>query len=70
MTAFSEVYRTIPGILMLLAAMLLVRVTETELLILADAEQPPPIPELPLPFTCTAEDGQLTVRVQIGGDAS
>ena len=34
-----------------------VRMTETELLILADAEQEPALPELPLPYTCTAEDG-------------
>ena len=47
-----------------------VRVTKTELLILADAEQAPSLPELPLPFTCSAEDGQITIRVQIRGDVS
>ena len=67
--AVYDCFETVTELLFGSISELLVRVTETELLILADAEQPPPIPELPLPFTCTAEDGQLTVRVQIGGDA-
>ena len=40
------------------------------LALVADAEQEPALPELPLPYTCTAEDGQTAIRVQIGGAAS
>ena len=45
------------------------RLTEQELLLLTDAAQVPELPELPLPVSCTCEDGQTVIRVQIGGDA-
>ena len=45
------------------------RLTEQEMLLLTDAEQIPELPELPLPVTCTHEDGQTVIRITIGGDA-
>lgn len=68
--AVYDCFEAVTELLCGTASELLVRVTETELLLLADAEQAPVLPELPLPFTCTAEDGQTTVRVRIGGAAS
>ena len=44
------------------------RLTERELLLLTDAAQVPELPELPLPVSCSCEDGQTVIRVQIGGD--
>ena len=42
--------------------------TEQEMLLLTDAVQAPELPELPLPVSCTSEDGQTVIRVRIGGD--
>ena len=47
-----------------------VRLTDNELMLLADAGEPPELPALPLPVSCFNEDGQTVIRVQIGGDAS
>ncbi|WP_295085829.1 histidine kinase N-terminal 7TM domain-containing protein [Ruminococcus sp.] len=42
--------------------------TENEMLLLTDAAQAPELPELPLPVSCSCDDGQTVIRVQIGGD--
>ena len=47
-----------------------VRLTDSELMIMADTEAPLPLPELPLPAVCSCEDGQTVIRVQTGGDAA
>ena len=39
------------------------------MMLLTDAAQAPELPELPLPVSCSCEDGQTVIRVQIGGDA-
>ncbi len=44
------------------------RLTEQEMLLLTDAAQAPELPDLPLPMSCTSEDGQTVIRVKIGGD--
>ena len=46
------------------------RLTDGELTVMADTEAPLMLPELPLPASCTHEDGQTVLRVQIGGDAA
>lgn len=47
-----------------------VRLTDGELMIMADTEKAPALPEMPLPTVCSHEDGQTVIRVQTGGDAS
>ena len=47
-----------------------VRLTDGELMIMADTAEPLTLPELPLPAACSYEDGQTVIRVQTGGDAS
>ena len=46
-----------------------VRLTDDELMIMADTEAPLTLPELPLPAACSYADGQTVIRVQTGGDA-
>ena len=42
--------------------------TEQEMLLLTDAVKAPELPELPLPVSCTSEDGQTVIRIRTGGD--
>ena len=51
-------------------AELWLRMLDRELVLLADTEQPVSLPELPLPVTCTHEDGQTVIRIPMGGDAA
>lgn len=44
------------------------RLTDEELTVMADTDEPLMLPELPLPASCIHEDGQTVLRVQIGGD--
>ncbi|MBR2834872.1 MAG: hypothetical protein IKE43_04050 [Coriobacteriales bacterium] len=41
-----------------------------ELLIMADAEKPLELPELPIPMRQSCEDGQLVMKFDLGGDAA
>ena len=45
------------------------RLTDEELTVMADTKEPLMLPDLPLPASCTHEDGQTVIRVTIGGDA-
>ncbi len=49
-------------------AELWVRLADRELLLLADGDRIPALPALPLPFSCGAEDGQLSIRFATGGE--
>ena len=41
--------------------------TEKEMLMLTNAVQAPELPDLPLPVSCSSEDGQTVIRIKIGG---
>ena len=49
-------------------AELWVRLSDDELLLMADGDRLPPLPELPLPVRKACEDGQITVRIATGGE--
>lgn len=68
--AVYDCFETVTELLCGTISEMLVRVTDQELLILSDTEQELSLPELPLPFCCSAEDGRTAVRVQTGGAAS
>lgn len=51
-----------------LTAELWLRLSDTELLMLADTEQPVTLPPLSLPASCDYEDGQTVIRISAGGD--
>ena len=49
-------------------AELWVRLSDDELLLMADGDKLPLLPELPLPVKKACEDGQITVRIATGGE--
>ncbi len=49
-------------------AELWVRLSDDELLLMADGDRMPTLPELPLPVKTACEDGQITVRIATGGE--
>ena len=44
------------------------RLSDTELRMLADTEHPVVLPPLSLPASCGHEDGQTIIRIAAGGD--
>ena len=46
-----------------------VRLTDAELMIMADTAEALSLPGMPLPAVCSYADGQTVIRVQTGGDA-
>lgn len=65
MTSFETAAETLCG----KTEELWLRLSDTELLMLADTEHPVTLPPLALPAACDHADGQTVIRIAAGGES-